>query len=519
MRILGLILMTANVLAGQELNVRDFGAVGDGAADATAPFQAALNQAGESGESVYAPPGKYRFAGHLTVPAGVTLRGSWRGVPSRETGTVLIPTEGRGQEDGPPFITLEGAAAIEGLVITYHEQVNLEPPPVPYPWTIRGLAQDCQVRNLLLVRPWQAVDFGTYPCSRHIIDGLFGSPLRRGIFVDQSIDVGRINNVHFSTFFFPFEGPLDQWKLQNAEAFIIGRADWEWITGCFALGYAVGFRFIEGRPGATKYDRSSHYVAIAHSGIDLSGRTMVVESTTGLTVSQSVFKGQSLDIEPTNDGEVKFSQCWFSPVPGTGSLVTARGRGRVSFADCTFEFWDTRGELRPALEAACASLLVTGCEFGTHNRPPYFVGERQKPQIHVAPDVASAVIRGNRLRYGAAIVNESAGEVDIGNNVSDEVDAHGAPRARARAVGPGGGRAVRAAGTLDGRQTRRGGAADRRDESQGAVNDLRGARVGDYRILYAVMDDRLIALADSVGQRKDIYRDLAKLDRAVDGSS
>jgi hypothetical protein len=405
------------------LSVRDFGAKGDGASDDTAAFQAALDEAGKTGTPVHAPAGRYRFAGHLKVPTGVTLVGTWQGPPSRETGTVLEPTEGRGQEDGTPFITLAGAAGVKGLVITYPQQVTVDPPPAPYPWTIRGLAQDCQVRDCLLVRPYQAIDFGTFPCSRHVIDGVFGSPLRRGIYIDGSIDVGRINNVHFSTFFFPFEGPLDRWKLEHAEAFIIGRADWEWITNCFAIGYNVGFRFFRGKGGEGKAAGVASYVAIAHSGIDLSGTPMVVEDCAGITVSQSVFKGRAIEVRDTNRMPVKFAECWFSPVPGTGSLVTAAGTGRVSFDDCTFEFWDTQGTSAPALLANCASVSVQGCEFGTHNRPSFMLGGKVKRQVHLGEAVASGVIRGNRLRYGEHITNASGGRVTIGDNVVDDVDA------------------------------------------------------------------------------------------------
>lgn len=432
---LGLPLCIAQSQPPGALNVLDFGAQPDGKADNTAAFQAALDAARDGGTEVHAPAGRYWFKGHLVVPMGVTLTGTWHGPPARETGTVLCPTEGRGSEDGPAFITLEGAAGVKGLVITYPEQVTTEPPPAPYPWTIRGLGPDCQIQDCLLVRPFQAVDFGTHPCSRHTIDGLFGSPLRRGIYVDGSIDVGRISNVHFSSFFFPFQGPLDQWKLANAEAFIIGKADWEWISDCFALGYAVGFRFTTGKGGLEKAGGPPNYVAITRSGIDISGTPMVVEDCGGITVSQSVFKGKSIEIWDTNTRPVKFSQCWFSPVPGTGSLVEASGLGRVSFADCQFEFWDTQGTLAPALLGACASLGVTGCEFGTHNRPSFMLGGRVKRQIELTEGVRSAVITGNRLRYGRHIVNRSRGKVKIKGNVVDEVDlpkyrSDHAPRAR-----------------------------------------------------------------------------------------
>ena len=415
-------LATACSAADCGLNVRDFGAVGDGATDDTAAFQKALDEAGKTGANVFVPAGRYLFAGHIRVPQAVTLLGTWQGPPARENGSVLLPTEGAGDEHGPPFITLEGGAGVRGLVITYPNQ-RIDPPPDPYPWTIRGLAQDCRVQDVLLVRSYQAIDFGTYPCSRHYIDGVYGSPLRRGIYIDGSVDVGRVSNVHFTTFFFPYQGPLDRWKLANAEAFIVGKADWQWFTNCFALGYHVGFRFVRGTGGNDKQAGPPYFVEIRLCGIDESEHVMIVEECAGITVSQSVFKGFAVEIRDTNTHPVRFSQCNFSPMPGTRSLVEAGGKGRVSFVDCTFEFWDTLGDRSPALRADCVSLLVQGCEFGTHNRPSYVLGDGTlKRHIELTPNVRSAVISGCRFRYDTVIENRSNGDVVISDNVEDGFD-------------------------------------------------------------------------------------------------
>src|SRR5512136_2858118 len=65
------------------LDVRDFGAAGDGATDDTASFQKALDAAGAvGGGAVFAPRGSYFFAGHLNVPAAVSLLGQWESVPA-----------------------------------------------------------------------------------------------------------------------------------------------------------------------------------------------------------------------------------------------------------------------------------------------------------------------------------------------------------------------------------------------------------------------------------------------------
>lgn len=38
------------------------------------------------------------------------------------------------------------------------------------------------------------------------------------------------------------------------------------------------------------------------------------------------------------------------------------------------------------------------------------------------------------------------------------------------------------------------------------AEDIWRARVGDYRILYRVEDDRLVVLVISIGHRRDVYR-------------
>src|SRR5580700_11021161 len=69
--------------AAYETSVKSFGARGDGASDETAAFQRALDSAHVAGGGIaYAPPGRYLFRGVLSIPEGVTLRGSYCCVPS-----------------------------------------------------------------------------------------------------------------------------------------------------------------------------------------------------------------------------------------------------------------------------------------------------------------------------------------------------------------------------------------------------------------------------------------------------
>ncbi|HNR33439.1 MAG TPA: glycosyl hydrolase family 28-related protein, partial [Candidatus Hydrogenedentes bacterium] len=70
-------------IANAEWRVGDFGAKGDGKTDDTAAFQQALDAAGAAGGGVVeAPAGTFRINGTLSIPAGVTLQGTFRTPPN-----------------------------------------------------------------------------------------------------------------------------------------------------------------------------------------------------------------------------------------------------------------------------------------------------------------------------------------------------------------------------------------------------------------------------------------------------
>lgn len=180
------------------VNAKDYGVVGDGLFDNTTNIQTALDSAQKNGPICYLPPGHYKVNGSLLVPPGVTLLGASGGVPHSEhpIGTVLLVYGGRGEADGIPFITLRPNAVVRNIIIHYPEQTasNI----VPYPWTIRGDGELCQVLDMTLTNPYQAIDFGTNWNELHLIRNVFACPLKTGIYIDQCTDIGRIENVHFN---------------------------------------------------------------------------------------------------------------------------------------------------------------------------------------------------------------------------------------------------------------------------------------------------------------------------------
>jgi len=398
-------------------NVRDHGAKGDGQTDDTAAFQAALDAAAQAGGgTVQAPRGAYFFAGHLRVPRGVTLAGVWESVPAHngirdrgqpkptDDGTTFLVTEGAGSEDGPPFITLDTNSTLKGVVL-YYPQQNEDDVPKPYPWAVAMRGKNPAVLDVELLNPFNGIDATRN--ERHLIRNVHGQPLRRGILVDAIYDIGRIENVHFNPWW--SEKPkLFEWQLQNGEAFIFGRSDWQYVLNTFCFGYKVGYKFIRTKTG----ECNGNFLGL---GADACCTAVLVEQSApyGLLITNGqfvAFKGPDptmVEVAETNTGSVRFANCAFwGPCR---QIAKVAGKGTVGFSDCTFTQWDSKKEGRPAIEATGGTLLVRGCEF-----------RQDKPQVELGKDVKRAVITGNVFRGQAQLTNHGQGDVRVADNAAEK---------------------------------------------------------------------------------------------------
>jgi len=383
------------------LSVMDFGAKGDGKTDDTAAFQKAIDRAFEKGGCVISVPrGDFLIKGSLTVKERVTLEGVFR-APSTATqfkGSTLLAVDNRGGLEGTPFITLKSNATLKGLTIFYPEQSKN--PPKPYPWTVRGSGDNCAIVDVAIQNPWAAVDFGTEPAGRHWINGLYSQPLYRGVFVDKCFDVGRIANVHLWPFW-DASPELMKWTEKNAEAFVIGRTDWEYMSNCFCISYKVGYHFVSLKDGPGN-------AVLTQCGSDIGPTAVLVDDCQG-HAGVSFVNGQfmsGIQVNPSNTGPVKFTACGFWGTPSTSSHATLAGQGQVTFSSCHFISWDQPGKGDPAIQATAGGLTVMGCDFM----------DAGKAQIVLGKDVQSAVIAANRFRGGQKVTNESTGSVEIGLN-------------------------------------------------------------------------------------------------------
>jgi Pectate lyase superfamily protein len=410
------------------LNVRSFGAKGDDKTDDTAAFQAAIDAAAASGGgSVFVPAGMYRIDGTLILKRNVTLEGIFTAPPTipwtaeslaknAPDGSVLLAFSGKGDAGGTPFIQLDYNATLKGIAVYYPEQTDTNPP-IAYPWTISSLltgADNCSIVDVLLVNPYQAVDFGGRHTGRHFIRNLNAAPLHRGLFIDHCIDVGRVENVHFWPFW-GATGGAAEYRRKHGKAFIIGRSDWQQLTNCFCIDYETGFQFIA-CTGLNAVYAGGGNAQINGGGADTCNRAVHVvelQGHSGTRFTNSQIYGDII-VEPTNDGPLQFSACGlFGSVHAANGIGLARieGGGKVSFTDCHILCLDPRNTLRPLIHAKAGRVQVRGCDF--------IDGALPREHVLLEDAVLSANISDNTSRTAFTVINKAKGKTVIRDNLSE----------------------------------------------------------------------------------------------------
>lgn len=352
------------------------------------------------------PSGVFLIRGHLEIPKHVTLERLIKapGCSPDPKNSTLLAVEGKGKEDGTPFITLNSESTPKGVRVLYPEQSRKTP--VPYPWCVRGKGDNCSIVNVFMVNPWQAVDFGTNACGRHFINGLYGQPLHTGIFIDQCYDVGRIENVHFWCF---WSQELMAFTKKQGTAFIFARTDFQFVSNCFCWDYKVGFLFTSRKcgPGGVVINNSSP------DGSEVGVRVEGAQWHAGATFNNCFIWGR-VEVEESNYGPVKFIGCGIAPKAGEPGNARLAGSGQVTFNDCHFVCGSN-----PVIASDCKGLNITNCDFMGQDTD--WVGRNPEAgTIALGPNSKATVITGNRFRGGLRLKNAGKGQVQMGLNIDGE---------------------------------------------------------------------------------------------------
>jgi len=359
-----------NARAGLEgvFSVKDFGAAGDGKADDTRAIQAAIDKSAETGGRVYIPPGRYLVSGSLTVKPGVAVVGAAVAPLYIKPliGSAVLATGGRDNADGPALFELGDSSAVQGLTVYYPDQ---KPDDIrPYPWTFHLQGGDNTVENVTLINSFNGIRVGPEPNVRHRIRSVYGCTLRRGIYVDNCTDIGRVENVQLHCHWWSQPEVGGNWDRvfehmwRNLEAFVFGRTDWEYVTNCFVFPTNIGYRFIQTQNGACNGQ-------FCGNGSDASQVCVQVDQIQpmGLLITNGQFVSFNGD-DPTGvivgeqcGGQVRLVNCNFWGA--FRRIAVLKGPSYVGFGDCYFSAWDRNREGLPAVDAQAGRLQVHGCTF------------------------------------------------------------------------------------------------------------------------------------------------------------
>ena len=241
----------SEILTVADMNVADFGAVGDGKVDCTVAFSDAISQLSKRGGTVFVPKGKYVLSDTIKLPTGVSLEGEVdeKGNPA----SFLLIYCGKGENEGEGAVVMRFQSALKNIAFYYPEQEFFYGSPIPYPYTVtQGGSEGVLLDNVNFINSYRAIDLASGDNnSLQTLRNVKGTPLVTGIALDGSLDIGRFEQLDFSYKHWmesgfenlPDEKVLRTWLIRNAVGLEVGMVDWTYFSDFKIDGYKIGIKY------------------------------------------------------------------------------------------------------------------------------------------------------------------------------------------------------------------------------------------------------------------------------------
>ena len=318
--------------------------------DCTATFQEALDMLGnKGGGTVFVPEGRYRLDGTLYVPGNVTLRGRWRALSENDSaeGTVLKIYNGKGNEDGAAFITIDNSGGVRDLTFWHPEQdpENI----VAYPFVIEPDGGPITIENITLVNAYKGVNMSS--ASMCFMDNIQGTALHTGFFADKSYAVSRFDKLIFGPQFWrwarlPDENPIsnayETYMMDNGLGIDIREMDGFHLTESKVNGMKIGLRFDVGVTGDNPHGdisgldirncvialqiNSAKSIKLINSyleGTETGLKNLYSKST--MKVNSSTIIGQTASVQNSVGGSLNVSSCKLDGKIVSGGILKVTG--------------------------------------------------------------------------------------------------------------------------------------------------------------------------------------------------
>lgn len=251
---------------------------------------------------------------------------------------------------------------------------------------------------------------------RHYIARLQGQPIYIGVYIDETYDIGRIEDVHFNPWFCNNHNYTNIQSLYG-RSFVFGRSDWEYVFNTFSFAYAIGYHFIETSTGSM----NGNFLGLGTDSANNASVKVDASQAPGLLLTNCEFTAfydsswapvssaipSQVLVDSSNTGPVIFDSCSFwGP---TNSIATLHSQGTTIFKSCVFVQWDLFNENSgaPAIYSDGGNLIVESSIFMQNSQQLYITSGAQK-----------VIFSGNILEGGVvnATIDSSVKSV-VNNNL------------------------------------------------------------------------------------------------------
>ena len=231
------------------VDVKAYGAKGDGNNDDTQAFQRAINYANDSGiKLVTVPRGNYKITTTVVIKRGVTLQGAPKLPFKANFGMdyALISVRTQKYNTKIPCFELEMGSAIKGFSFYWPEQPKSAITPIEYGWAITttqkpSQADNIEIEDIMLTNCYNGINVTNG--GQLNIRNIFGQTLNVGILLDKLYDVSRLENVHFWDFWVQDNSKAKEYIQTHGKAVVIGRVDGLQAVNIFAYGHRSVLQF------------------------------------------------------------------------------------------------------------------------------------------------------------------------------------------------------------------------------------------------------------------------------------
>ena len=326
-----------------------------------------------------------------------------------------MPMYGQGlTNESHSFITIGEDASLKGVVIYYPNQpctnsiVRNKFPPSIY---MNG--QNAAIEDVELLNSY--IGIWAVKAHRHYIARVQGQPINIGVYIDETYDIGRIEDVHFNPWFCNNIGYMYE-QTQFGRSFVMGRSDWEYVFNTFSFAYSIAYHFIETQTGSM----NGNFLGI---GADYAcNASIVVEASQapGLLITNGEFTSfhneafapnnsflsAQVIVNKNNKGPIVFSGCSFwGPSQNIARLY---GDSTTTFEGSQFVQWNLqkKDEDAAALYANNGNLVVTACEF-----------QMNGTQIEMDVGAKKVIVSNNIFKQGMYTRIDDNVQTAISNNL------------------------------------------------------------------------------------------------------